>query len=157
MRRLIWIIAAVTAGSAGVAVAQEVQVFEGKFQPASTTARAYTGAITFTRDGLEGALGQKYGTTSFGHIEASVATGRGGPTFADLLGVDDKASITIRKVRTQIIPPSARNGGFCDNDPTSFLAMVQVGEELRMAAFKGKLIGGGADPKDLCGTYNYAR
>lgn len=142
---------------AAAAAAQEVQVFEGRFQPASTTASAYTGAIEFTSDGIDAEFGQKYVVTSFGNLLAIVETGKGGPTFAELFAVDESTSITIRKVRSQIIPPSAPNGGYCDDEPTSFLAMVQVGQELRMAAFKGKLMGGGASPGDLCGTYNYAR
>lgn len=129
----------------------------GHFEAASTTANAYTGAITVAARQITGAFGQTYDVEPTGQATGKTRSAADGPSFADLLGVDAATPVVLLKVRAEKIAPSAPNGGLCDSAPTTFLAYASVAGELRLAAFKGATVGASARAEDFCGTYNYMR
>ena len=157
MRTLAIMTLALCAGLAITTFAFAAPTNLGRFEAASTTANAYTGAITVTTRQITGALGQSYDVEPFGQATGKAKSASGGQTFADLLGVDGGTPVVLLKVRAEKIAPSAPNGGLCDAEPTTFLAYASVAGELRLAAFKGTTVGAGARGEDLCGTYNYMR
>lgn len=158
MRTLAFIMPVLFAGLATTATfAFAAPTNLGRFEAASTTANAYTGAITVTARQITGALGQTYDVEPFGQVTGKTKSAGDGQTFADLLSVDAGTPVVLLKVRGEKIAPSAPNGGLCDAAPTTFLAYASVAGELRLAAFKGATVGAGARAEDLCGTYNYMR
>jgi hypothetical protein len=158
MRTLAFIMPVLFAGLATTATfAFAAPTNLGRFEAASTTANAYTGAITVTARQITGALGQTYDVEPFGQATGKTKSAGDGQTFADLLSVDAGTPVVLLKVRGEKIAPSAPNGGLCDAAPTTFLAYASVAGELRLAAFKGATMGAGARAEDLCGTYNYMR
>jgi len=160
MRNIFFVLPAALVGimMASAAIADPIQTILGKFQPASTTASAYTGVLEITPTEVRGTLGQVYQTVGFGHVQGMVKSAEDGPTFGDMLGVDPETSVTLRRIKSGIVCPSVPNGGLCDDEPAPYLAYVMVGDGLRLAAFKGELPAGPSGRRaDFCRTYNYIR
>lgn len=84
-----------------------------------------------------------------------------GQTWAQLLQAPDNVQVEIRRVVSQSVSDSARNGGLCGSTEspaeTGYVALIHDGEDLMMAAFTaGEAPGPSAPETALCGTYRYA-
>lgn len=138
-----------------------VTVPTGKFDAISTTAMGVTGDLTATSEGFTFSQGQAYSLAGAGEAKGADPYGTTGATLAGLLGVPDTAELKVFRV-TKEDPAKARNGGFCDPAPTTFILTSQGVDPggapaLFLMAFKGANPPSASSAEtDLCGTFMYA-
>lgn len=146
------------------------------FEAMSKTAEAVTGNITLTAEPrasadaapsmkLAGANGLSFvtelvpdGALKAERVDWSVLFG--GNVAATGNAPPGAPSVDVHRIVREDVPNTARNGGYCGQAPTTFIAMatgleVQGQPFMSIAAFKGDAWPP-VNETDLCGIYNYA-
>lgn len=127
----------------------------------SNTAMSITGDVTFDGATIRFEQGIELVTAPERISLTTAAYDETGQTWAQLLQAPEDAQVEIRRVVSQSVSDSARNGGLCGSveapAETGYVALIHTGEDLMMAAFAaGETPGPSAPETALCGAYRYA-
>jgi len=146
------------------------------FEAMSSTAQAFTGAITLTAEARTSAdalpamkLGGANGLALLTELVPGGAEQAAGVDWSVLFGQEvvvtgnpapGAPSVDVHRIVREDVPTTASNGGYCGQTPTRFIAMatgleVQGQPFMSIAAFRGD-VWPPVDETDLCGVFNYA-
>jgi hypothetical protein len=153
-----------------------MQARAATFEAMSTTAQAFTGAITLSAEPRASAdappsmkLAAANGLTFVTELIPGGAEQATKVDWKALFGSEvvvsgnpppGAPSVDVHAVIKEDVPNTATNGGYCGPAPTGYIAMatgleVQGQQVMSIAAFEGD-VWPPANETDLCGTFNYA-